>query len=90
MIEIATNHGRGEGMIFVHEVNDFKGEAIMAFDYVKTTLNPRRIPMTLKFRTKLEFPPLQAADVLAYEGGKFVKNSTGKPRQAWTTLGHRF
>jgi hypothetical protein len=79
-------YGRGERMIFVHEVNDFKGEAIKAFDYVKTTLNSRRIPMTLKFGTKLEFPPLQAADVLACEGGKFVKNSTGKPRRAWTAL----
>jgi hypothetical protein len=86
MIEIATNHGGGERMIFVHEVNDFKGEAMKAFDYVKTTLNPRRIPMTLKFGTKLEFPPLQAADVLAYEGGKFVKSPTGKPRRAWTAL----
>lgn len=73
-------------MIFVHEVNDFKGEAIRAFDYVKTTLNPRRIPMTLKFGTKLEFPPLQAADVFAYEGGKFVKIPIGKPRRAWTAL----
>ena len=39
-------YGRGERMIFVHEVNDFKAEAIKAFDYVKTTLNSRRIPMT--------------------------------------------
>jgi len=42
--------------------------------------------MTLNFGTKLEFPPLQAADVLAYEGGKFVKKSAGKPRRAWTAL----
>jgi hypothetical protein len=26
------------------------------------------------------------ADVLAYEGGKFVKNPIGKPRRAWTAL----
>jgi len=31
MIEIATNHGHGERMIFVHEVNDFRREAIKAF-----------------------------------------------------------
>jgi hypothetical protein len=31
-------------------------------------------------------PPLQAADVLAYEGGKFLKNPTGTPRRAWTAL----
>jgi hypothetical protein len=29
---------------------------------------------------------LQAPDVPAYEGGKFVKNPTGKPRRAWTAL----
>jgi hypothetical protein len=34
----------------------------------------------------MQYSPLQAADVLAYEGGKFLKNPTGKPRLAWTAL----
>jgi hypothetical protein len=86
IMEIATERGRGERMAFIHEVNDYKGEAIRAFEYVKQFLNPRSIPMTIAFGTKADYPPLQAADVLAYEGGKFVKNPAGKLRRAWTAL----
>jgi hypothetical protein len=86
MMEIASEHGRGERMAFVHEVNGFKGEALKAFEYVKQFHNPRDIPMTLAFGSKADYVPLQAADVLAYEGGKFLKNPTGKPRRAWTAL----
>jgi hypothetical protein len=85
-MEIATKHGKGERMAFVHEVNDFQGEAMRAFTFVKQFLNPRAIPMTMAFGSKADYPPLQAADVLAYEGGKFLKNSDGKPRRAWTAL----
>jgi hypothetical protein len=86
IIDYATKHGRGERMVFVHEGNDFKGEALKAFEYVKKFRNSRRIPMKMAFGTKAEHPPLQAADVLAYEGGKFLKNPTGTPRRAWTAL----
>jgi hypothetical protein len=86
IIDHATKHGQGERMAFVHEVNDFKGEAMKAFEYVKKFRNPLRIPMTMAFGTKADYPPLQAADVLAYEGGKFLKNPTRTPRQAWTAL----
>jgi hypothetical protein len=67
-------------------VNDYKGECLKAFEYVSTYLNPRKIPMTIGFGTKEQYPPLQAADVLVYEGGKFLKNYPGTPRRAWTAL----
>ncbi len=86
IVEIASNHGNGQRMAFVHEVNDYKGEALKAFDYIQKYLNPRGIPMTMGFGSKADYPPLQAADVLAYEGGKFLKNPTGKLRRAWTAL----
>ena len=86
IMDIAKKHGKGERMAFVHEVNDYKGECFKAFEYVKKYLNPRAILMTLAFGTKADYPPLQAADVLAYEGGKFLKNPTGAPRRAWTAL----
>jgi hypothetical protein len=86
ILEIATERGKGERMAFIHEVNDYKGECFKAFEYVDTYLNPRKIPMSIGFGTKAQYPPLQAADVLAYEGGKFLKNPTGKPRRAWTAL----
>lgn len=86
IMEIATDRGSGERMAFIHEVNDYKGEALKAFDYVKEFLNPRQIPMTMGFGSKADFPPLQAADVLAYEGGKFLRNPFGTPRRAWSAL----
>ena len=86
VMEIATSHGKGERMAFVHEVNDFKSDAMKAFQYVKEFQNPRLIPMTLAFGSKADYPPLQAADVLAYEGGKFLKNPAGPPRRSWTAL----
>jgi hypothetical protein len=86
IIDIATSHGKGERMAFVHEVNEYHGEAMRAFKYVTQFLNPRAIPMTLSFGSKADYPPLQAADILAYEGGKFMKNSGGTPRKAWTAL----
>jgi hypothetical protein len=86
IVDIATEHGKGERMAFVHEVNNYKGECLKAFEYIDTYLNPRKIPMTIGFGSKEQYPPLQAADVLAYEGGKFLKNPTGKHRRAWTAL----
>jgi hypothetical protein len=86
IMDMATERGKGERMAFVHEVNDFKGEALKAFEYVKEFLNPRAIPMAMAFGSKADHPPLQAADVLAYEGGKFLMNPTGTPRRAWTSL----
>jgi hypothetical protein len=86
IMEIATTYGKGERMAFIHEINDYKGECVKAFEYVSTYLNPRKIPMTFGFGSKGDYPPLQAADVLAYEGGKFLKNPTGTPRRAWTAI----
>jgi hypothetical protein len=86
IMELANKHSRGTRMAFVHEVNDFKGEAMKAFQYVRDNLNPRGIKMTLRFGSKADYSPLQAADVLAYEGGKFLKNPNGVPRRAWTAL----
>jgi hypothetical protein len=86
IMEIASKHGPGEAMVFVHEVNNFRGEAIKGFEYVREFLNPRSIPIKLKFGAKADYPPLQAADVLAYEGAKFLRNSSGTPRRAWTAL----
>jgi hypothetical protein len=57
IMEIATERGSGERMAFVHEVNDYKGEALKAFSYVNEFLNPRSIPMTMGFGSKADFPP---------------------------------
>jgi hypothetical protein len=85
-LDIASKHGKGERMAFVHEINDYQGEARRAFNFVHDNLNPRKIPMTLAFGAKADYPPLQAADVLAYEGAEFIRNPTETPRRAWVAL----
>jgi hypothetical protein len=85
IMELATQYGKGQRMTFIHEVNDFKGECLRAFDYIKETHNPQGIKMTMKFGSKEEYSALQAADILAFEGGKFLKNPT-TPRRAWTAI----
>jgi hypothetical protein len=74
LVQYATERGNGERMAFVHEVNHYKQHAFRALEYVREFKNPRKIPITLAFGTKEDYPPLQAADVLAFEGGKFLKN----------------
>jgi hypothetical protein len=86
IVEIATERGHGQRLAFIHEINAYKGECLKAFDYINAYLNPRNIPISISFATKEQYVPLQAADVLAYEGGKFLKNPTGTPRRAWTAL----
>jgi hypothetical protein len=86
IMEYATGHGKGERMAFVHETNNYQAEALKAFNFVNENLNPRGIPMTLAFGAKSDYVPLQAADVLAYEGAKFLRNPTGTLRRAWVAL----
>jgi len=86
IMDIASQHGKGERMAFVHENNDYQADALRAFNYVEQQFNPRGIKMTMSFGAKEDHAPLQAADVLAYEGAKFVRNPTGQLRRAWVAL----
>lgn len=87
IMEIASQHGKGERMAFVHEQNSYQADAQRAFAFVKQNLNPRGINMTIAFGAKKDHPPLQAADVLAYEGAKFLRDpATATPRRAWVAL----
>jgi hypothetical protein len=62
IMDVASEHGKGEPMAFVHENNNYQGEALKAFSYVNENLNPRGIKMTMRFGAKADFPPLQAAE----------------------------
>jgi hypothetical protein len=87
LMDFATKYGSGERMAFVHEINDFKEDALKAFTFVQEFINPRKIPMTIGFGSKDDYPPLQSADVLAYEGAKFMAKPADRPeRRAWTAL----
>lgn len=85
VMQAAIDHNSDEPIQFVHEVNDYKGEALSVFDWLKSELRPHNT-VTLEFGGKSTYVPLQAADILAYEGSKFLRNPAGKPRRAWLAL----
>jgi Protein of unknown function (DUF3800) len=72
--------------LFFHECNDYENEARAAFSYVGAEkLLTNRI-MTLAFGGKDDFVPLQAADILAYEGNHLLRDP-GKPdRLPWKAM----
>jgi hypothetical protein len=72
-------------LAFFHEPNDFKDDALQTFAAMKES-NPRR-RLSLAFGTKSQFVPLQAADILAYEANKRLRQPKSQPdRRALTAL----
>ena len=75
-----------ERMAFVHEVNDYQGEALTAFAWVKQNAQLQDKVAGLLFGSKADYPPLQAADILAYEGNKRLRDVTRPERRPWKVL----
>jgi hypothetical protein len=86
LLELLKHNKKTESLKFVHENNDFKGEAQQAFDWIKENANPHNIPMRLTFGGKKDQMPLQAADILAYEANKRFRNPDSPERRAWEAL----
>jgi hypothetical protein len=86
IIRFSLKYGRIETMAFFHEWNDFRGEAQGSFEYIRDTHPEFQAGMKLAFGTKEQCIPLQAADVLAYEGNKRIRNIQKKPRRSWLAL----
>jgi hypothetical protein len=42
--------------------------------------------MSLTFGSKSDYVPLQAADIIAYDGNKRLRNPNATERKAWTAL----
>ena len=80
------NHNKTEPLKFVHEKNDFEGDAKRSFDWIQENANPNRVPMSLFFGGKKEHMPLQAADILAYEANKRFRDPDRPERKAWEAL----
>lgn len=87
IINIANTLGSEERIGFVHECNDYQHEALAAFNGIKRNGNPggRRI-VGLQFADKRDYVPLQAADVLAYEGNKRIRDPSRPERRPWRRL----
>jgi hypothetical protein len=78
--------GTNERIAFFHEQNDFQEEALAAFNWIKDRRFGNRSMLSLTFAGKGDLVPLQAADVLAYEANKKLRNPTGPSRRALQAL----
>jgi hypothetical protein len=70
---------------FIHEVNDYRQEALDCFVWEKENVNANRI-IGLQFATKEDYMPLQAADILAYEGNKRFRDPSRPERRPWRAI----
>jgi hypothetical protein len=77
-----------ERVAFYHEINDYQGEALESFTYVKQNYNHGNAQITMAFGSKDDCTPLQAADVLAYEGNKRLRDPSRPERRPWKVLNH--
>lgn len=76
-----------ERVAVFHEQNEYQGEAIKAFDWVRQNRKIHRRDISLTFGTKQDYIPLQAADILAYEANKRLRDPDKRPlRRAWIAL----
>jgi hypothetical protein len=78
--------GNRERIGFVHETNAFKNEALEGFDHIKRYGNPQGTVIGLTFGSKQDCSPLQAADILAYEGNKRLRDPDRPERRPWKVL----
>ena len=76
-----------ERLAFFHEANEYEREALESFEWVKKNSNAGNVDMRLKFGTKQDYVPLQAADVLAYEGNRRLRDPSRPERLAFQALG---
>lgn len=82
IIWLHVREGNNEALAFIHEQNDYQGEAQAAFNYVAKKRQRHQGPMTLTFAPKDKFAPLQAADALAYEANKRLRDTSKPNRKA--------
>lgn len=76
-----------ERIAFIHENNSYHGGAYEVFDWIKKYGSRGKNIISLTFGSKEDYPPLQAADILAYEGNKRLRDPSRPERRPWTALG---
>lgn len=70
----------------VHESNDYRGDAAASFDWIRSRPEHEGRDLRFSFADKAGAAPLQAADILAYEGNKRLRNLEAPERRAWRAL----
>jgi hypothetical protein len=83
---VLNQTGYNERIAFIHETNNFETEALKAFGWIKKNNLQNDRMMSLTFAGKQDYPPLQAADILAYESNKRLRDPSAPPRRPWDAL----
>lgn len=86
ILNIAFSVRNDERIAFVHENNSYHGQVMDAFNWMKVHSNRGNNAISLTFGTKKDYPPLQTADILAYEANKRLRSPTTPPRRPWVAL----
>src|SRR5882757_3127003 len=86
IIRLQNESRSTERVSFIHENNDFSNDALESFSWIKKNVNENGRFVSLQFGSKAEFTPLQDADILAYEGNKYLRDRATPVRRAWTAL----
>jgi hypothetical protein len=73
LINKLEDYGSNQQLAFFHEQNDYQREAHEAFEWVRQHRKSHSAKMALAFGSKQQYVPLQAADILAYEGNKRLR-----------------
>jgi Protein of unknown function (DUF3800) len=89
IMNLQADVGSNERIGFVHETNDYQQEALEGFAWIKKYGNPQGSTIGLTFADKAKCTPLQAADILAYEGNKRMRDPGRPERRPWGILRSR-
>jgi hypothetical protein len=84
----AAQRGNSNRVAIFHEVSDYRTDVQRTFEYIQGRFPG--LDMTLNFGTKQQYVPLQAADLVAYEGYKYLETGVQrKPMMALDPTGTR-
>lgn len=70
---------------FVHEKNDFQNQAEEAFEFIQEHYKTIGMNMTMEFGDKT-LAPLQAADIIAFEGNRMLRDPAAPVRKPWLAI----
>jgi hypothetical protein len=86
LVELAKKHNGEARFALIHEQNSQQHEAQEAYDWIKDRRDTDGSLISLTFAKKDEFVPLQAADILAFEASKRIRDPSKPDRIPWTIL----
>ena len=86
ILNIAFEARNTEQIAFIHENNDFHAQAYECFAWIKNNSHRGDNIISLTFGGKKDYPPLQAADILAYETNKRLRKIDAPERRPWAAL----